>query len=147
MEEQTAAEQIKGTGRGQGVRVKLPAVCGCPRGGDTATRSGTQPQCSRAGAARATSRCSLQCLTQSDFSEADVEWELGRQGGECNGRGSSVEWSVVGGRARRCPSQFAMASPAREQKSTTMGLFASAYKPAEKLKRMICCERKTLFGG
>nr|TKW01187.1 hypothetical protein SEVIR_8G163000v2 [Setaria viridis] len=24
---------------------------------------------------------------------------------------------------------------------------AAAYKPAEKLKRLICCERKTLFGG
>ncbi|RCV25007.1 hypothetical protein SETIT_5G132200v2 [Setaria italica] len=29
----------------------------------------------------------------------------------------------------------------------TSGMFASAYKPTEKLKRLICCERKTLFGG
>ncbi|XP_034598615.1 F-box/LRR-repeat protein At3g59210 isoform X2 [Setaria viridis] len=57
-----------------------------------------------------------------------------------------LEWEINEW-ARRLSERFGKAITVAPPVREPLGLFASAYKPAEKLKRLICCERKILFDG
>ncbi|XP_022683076.1 F-box/FBD/LRR-repeat protein At4g00160 isoform X3 [Setaria italica] len=57
-----------------------------------------------------------------------------------------LEWEINEW-ARRLSERFGKAITVAPPVREPLGLFASAYKPAEKLKRLICCERKIPFDG